>query len=63
MQNPGLGIPIGAIKCKVWPKTILEGAQGSHWVPWGSRSNSGPHFPRKYAEILQFYMVWEPLGI
>ena len=25
MQNPGLGIPNGAIWCKLWPKTILEG--------------------------------------
>ena len=29
----------------------------------GGKSNSGPHFPRTCAKILQFYTVWEPLGV
>ena len=33
------------------------------WGPPRSRSDSGIHFPRKYAKILQFYTVWEPPGV
>ena len=29
----------------------------------GGRSDSGPHYPRTYANILQFYTVWEPPSI
>ena len=31
MQNPGLGIPNGAIWCKLWPKTILKGTLECCW--------------------------------
>ena len=42
--------------------SILD-SQFSILNSWGGKSNSGPHFPRKCAKILQFYTVWEPLGI
>ena len=48
------------------PKWSLKGfweCSGEPFGGLGSRSNSGLHFPRKCVEILQFYTVWEPLGV
>ena len=41
----------------------LQGACGWPEGPPKSWSDSGIHFPRKYANILQLYTVWEPPGV
>ena len=41
----------------------LQAACGWPEGPPKSWSDSGIHFPRKYAKILQFYTVWEPPGV
>ena len=63
MQNPVFRIPNGAICCKLWPKTILDGTWGSGQIPphpfasrpRQNRGGRGNHLP---GEILP-----DPRGI
>ena len=63
MQNPGLGIPNGANKCKLWPKTILKGILKilPYGVPWiGDFERWGHNGGSKMNIFAPLEALWAP---